>query len=202
MHPTCYYIYWLDFCPTCSLLGNCCWITLKQQHKRTHSAHAYAAYQQYIICSKNKRKQIRNQLGPFQLNTWAEAMWAYHFMDLPTYHPSLNVVYKQQEKWSLCIFFLVTAITLRCNLGHMQMFCVYALWILLKICFDCYFLGEVACHFINMAMNMRFDYVTIKFCILCLLIKMLIKSFRILILNMNTLIFKFIIIVVCLIFFN
>jgi hypothetical protein len=53
-----------------------------------------------------------------------------------------------------------------------------------------------------MAMNMRLDYVTMKFYILYRLLKMLIKSLRILIINMNTLIFKFTIIVVCLFFFN
>jgi hypothetical protein len=82
---------------------------------------------------------------------------------------------------------------------------VYALWVLLKLCFDRCFLGwasygKVVCHFVNMTINTRLDYVTMKFYILCRLIKTLIKSLRILILNMNALIFKFTITIVCLIF--
>jgi hypothetical protein len=53
-----------------------------------------------------------------------------------------------------------------------------------------------------MTMNIRLDYVTMKFYILHQLLKMLIEFLKILILNINALIFKLTIIVVCLIFFQ
>jgi hypothetical protein len=51
-----------------------------------------------------------------------------------------------------------------------------------------------------MAMNIQLDYVTMKFYILHQLLKTLIIFLRILILNINALIFKLTITVICLIF--
>jgi hypothetical protein len=81
-------------------------------------------------------------------------------------------------------------------------------WVPLKVCFDfCFFVGwasygEIACNFVNMTMNIRLNYVTMKFYILDQLLKTVIIFLKILILNMNVLIFKLTITVVCLIFFT